>query len=247
MKTQLKLTAVALASLAAGAAATLAISFANPFRAQANTAPITHTDGDGTVHETFSFIAPEDGIAATHDGEESKPVKVFPQGIGLLNDKHLKSAFVLLAKARDKNGTVVGFASEMEEVAPQSNIMQGRMHMLSTWTLELPGRGTIFMYETEDASEFAKKVIVPALAFGKTWDQPWTFTTTTGPRPDGRGTIVGGTGEFEGVTGAFTEVTHLRKFTPDGQLSLTMELRLAYKKPEGNAARAGSGAETIPG
>jgi hypothetical protein len=230
MTSRFKLAGVALAALVAGASATLALSFANPFAAQPRSAALIETADDGQVLETFWFHAPADGIAATHDGEPSKPVKVFPQGIGLLNEPHLRSAFVLLAKARNRAGEVVGFASEMEEVAPQSNILQGRMQMLSTWTLELPGRGTLFMYETEDASEFAKNVIVPALVLGKTWDQPWTFVTTTGPRADGRGVIVGGTGEFEGVTGSFVEVTHLKRFTPEGRLELTMELQLAYTK-----------------
>ncbi len=241
MSSRSRLAAVALASLLAGAAGTLVVSFANPFAPRVRTTAQTDSDADGTIRETFTFHAPDDGIAATHDGHPSKPVKAFPAGIGLLNDPNLRAGFVLLAKARNRDGEVVGFASEMEEVAPQSNIMQGRMQMLSTWTLELPGRGTIFMYETEDASEFAKKVVVPALALGKTWDQPWTFTTTTGPRPDGRGTIVGGTGEFEGITGSFVEVTHLKRFTPDGQLALTMELQLAYRKAQ--TAATGSRSE----
>lgn len=231
MSPRFKLAAVAFASLLAGAAGTLAVSFANPFASGVRAQALLEQEADGSIRETFTFHAPDDGIAATHDGHPSKPVKVFPTGIGLLNDPNLRSGFVLLAKARNSAGEVVGFASEMEEVAPQSNIMQGRMQMLSTWTLELPGRGTIFMYETEDASEFAKKVIVPALTLGRTWDQPWSFTTTTGPRPDGRGAIVGGTGEFDGITGSFVEVTHLKRFTPDGQLQLTMELQLSYRKP----------------
>jgi hypothetical protein len=225
------LTLVALASLLIGASGALALSVANPFGARPRTAALTETSADGSTRETFYFHAPEDGIAATHDGQQSKPVKPFPQGVGLLDDPNLRQGFVLLAKARNRDGEVVGFASEMEEVAPESNILQGRMQMLSTWTLELPGRGTLFMYETEDASEFARKVVMPALLLGKTWDEPWTFTTTSGPRPDGRGTIIGGTGEFEGVTGSFVEVTHLKRFTPKGELALTMELQLAYRKP----------------
>ncbi len=181
---------------------------------------------DGLVRETFYFEAPTDGIAATHNGR--KPIQAFPAGIAKLDDKRLESAFILVAKARNKDGEVVGFASEMEDVAPESNIEQGRMIMHSTWTIELPGRGTLFLFEVEDASEFAKKVVIPAFTQGKTWDQPWTFTTTVGPTRDGRGVIVGGTGEFEGASGTFAEVTHLRKFTPDGQMRLTMELQLAY-------------------
>lgn len=231
MTSRFKLAGVALAALVAGASGTLALSFANPFASRPRSIALAESAADGSLQETFYFHAPEDGIAATHDGQEAKPVKVFPPGIGRLDDRNLRSSFVLLAKARNRAGEVVGFASEMEEVGAESNILQGRMQMLSTWTLQLPGRGTIFMVETEDASEFARRVVVPALLLRKTWDEPWTFTTTTGPRTDGRGTIVGGTGEFEGVSGSFVEVTHLKRFTPEGQLALTMELQLSYKKP----------------
>jgi hypothetical protein len=209
----------------------LVVSFTNPFSSRPRTAAIAETGADGYILETFYAHAPEDGIAATHDGDRNKPVQPFPSGIGVFSDPNISSGFLLVNKLRDKNNVVVGFASEMEEVAPESNIMQGRMIMYSTWTLEIPGRGTLFLYETEDASEFARKVIIPAKVLGKTWEEPWTFITTTGPAADGRGVIVGGTGEFLGVTGMFTEVTHLKKFSPEGEISLTMELQLAYKKP----------------
>jgi hypothetical protein len=227
MKSGVKLTAIIVGSLAVGAVSMLALSFANPLASRPKTAAITQPAADGHTLETFYFEAPEDGIAATHDG--NKPIQAFPQGIPAFSEKNLASAFLLVAKARNKHGEIVGFASEMEDVAPESNIMQGRMIMHSTWTLEIPGRGTLFMFEIENASEFAKKVVIPALAFGKTWNEPWTFTTTIGPHADGRGIITGGTGEFAGATGTFVEVTHLRKFTPDGQMFLTMELQLAYK------------------
>jgi hypothetical protein len=233
----MKLIVVSVGSLVVGAAGMLVLSFSNPFASRSATAAITETGADGYVLETFYARAPEDGIAATHDGDPNKPVQAFPQGIPHLNDEHIANGFVLLNKVRNKDGVVVGFASEMEEVGRESNILQGRMIMYSTWTIEIPGRGTLFLYETEDASEFAKKVIIPAMTLGKTWDEPWTFVTTSGPAPDGRGIIIGGTGEFQGVTGMFTEVTHLKRFTPDGQISLEMELQLAYKKPgQGGAA-----------
>ncbi|MBL8350788.1 MAG: hypothetical protein JNL87_10770 [Burkholderiaceae bacterium] len=230
MNTTLKLLAALLAGAAAGALGLLAASWAGVTGGRtAPAAPLVATGTDGLVHETLYFHAPEDGIAATHDGR--KPIRVFPNGITPLDDKALASAFVLVAKARNRDGEIVGFASEMEDVAPETDILRGRMVMRSTWTVELPGRGTLFCDQVEDASEFARKVVMPAFLLGQTWDAPWTFVTTVGPGPLGRGVIVGGTGEFEGVTGHCVEVTHLRRFTPQGEMTLTMELQLAYGKP----------------
>jgi hypothetical protein len=208
-----------------------------PIETGKNARGAADTPRDGrTIRETLYFRAPEDGIAATHDGDPHKPVRPFPSGIATLEEENIDTAFVLVAKARDANGVVVGFASEMEEVAPESNLAEGRMIMYSTWTIELPGRGTLFCFEIEDASEFAAKVLVPTITEGTIWDEPWTFTTTIGPAASGRGVIIGGTGEFSGVTGEFTEVTHLERFTPGGELALVMELQLEYQTASDRAS-----------
>lgn len=230
MNKTLKLAATLSAGAAIGALGLLAASWAGMSGGRAApAAPLVSNGADGLTHETLFFRAPDDGIAATHDGR--KPIRVFPAGIAPLDDEALASAFVLVAKARNRDGEIVGFASEMEDVAPETDILRGRMVMRSTWTVELPGRGTLFCDQVEDASEFARKVAAPAFLLGQTWDAPWTFVTTIGPGPGGRGVIVGGTGEFEGATGHCVEVTHLRRFTPQGEMTLTMELQLAYAKP----------------
>jgi hypothetical protein len=152
-------------------------------------------------------------------------------GIGALGDDQISRGFVLLTKLRDKNGTVIGFTSEQEVVSNETNLLQGRLLTASTWTLTIPGRGTIFLEEAENQTEFVTKAGLPALKLGKEWNEPWTFVTTVGPHPSGRGVIVGGTDEFAGTVGTFVEVTHLRRFTPKGELFGTIELQLAYRKP----------------
>lgn len=184
-------------------------------------------DADGYVREVFTTESPEQALAVTHDGD--KPIPAHPAGIGLLSDPRIVKGFMLLVKFNDKNGNIVGYGSEQEVVRDESNIMHGRMIMDTTWTVTIPGRGTLFLSEVEDASEFAKKAVIPALRDGKDWTVPWTFVTTAGPI-DGKGAIVGGTGEFQGVSGTFLEVTKLRAYTVKKGLHATVELHLTYKK-----------------
>jgi hypothetical protein len=221
-------TATVLAGVA-GIVGTLIVSVVNPFAKPVHAAaPISETSADGTIHETFHMDAPTDGIAATNSGD--KPIPPFPAGVGVLTEEHIAQGFILLTKLRNKEGTVIGFTSEQEVVRSESNVMQGRLMTITTWTLTIPGRGTIFLSEDENQSEFAKKAALPALALGKPWNEPWTFVTTVGPSPDGRGVIVGGTGEFAGISGTFVEVTHLRRFSKQEFVG-TIELQLAYRKP----------------
>ena len=126
---------------------------------------------------------------------------------------------------------MVGFASELEVMSPDSSLVSGKMVVDTDWTLVLPGRGSLFLAQIEDASDFVKQVALPVIASRKDWEGDWKLVSTIGPRPDGRGVIVGGSGEFEGVTGSFVERSRLTKFTTDMQMNITVELQLAYKKP----------------
>jgi hypothetical protein len=229
MKESTKLYVAALLAASAGVVATLIVSVANPLGSSVRpAAPISSVSVDGLVLETFHMDAPRDGIAATNNGD--KPIPPYPAGVGILSEQHISQGFILLTKLRNKDGTVIGFTSEQEVVRDESNVMQGRLMTITTWTLTIPGRGTIFLAEDENQSEFAKRVAIPALALGKPWNEPWTFVTTVGPEADGRGKVVGGTGEFAGITGSFVEVTHLRRFS-EKEFVGTIELQLAYRKP----------------
>jgi hypothetical protein len=226
---------VAMVSAIAGA---LAVSMTRESRQKSDSAASVATESaPAPTQETFHMVAPDDGIATTHSGD--KPLPLYPPGIGMLSDDKINQGFILLTKLRDPSGTVIGFTSEQEVVSSESNLAQGLLMTQSSWTLTIPGRGTIFLYETENQSEFLQKAGVPALTQGKEWNEPWTFVTTAGPDPSGKGLIVGGTDEFAGVSGTFSEVTHLTRFTPKGELFGTIELQLAYTKSQGTA-NAGS-------
>ena len=62
---------------------------------------------------------------------------------------------------------------------------------------------------------------------GKDWTGNWTVQTTVGPREDGRGIIVGGTGEFAGANGTFVEIDRVTRYTTDGAMMGEFELRVA--------------------
>ena len=188
------------------------------------------------ISETFHMVAPDDGIAITHSGD--KPLPLYPAGIGTLSDEKIKAGFILVTRLRDKDGTIIGFTSEQEVVSPESDLNTGVLKTHSTWTLTIPGRGTIFLDEIENQTEFIQTAAVPALMQGKEWTGEQTFITTAGPDASGKGVVTGGTGEFAGITGTFAEVTHLRRFTTKGELFGTIELQLTYTKPAAPAEAA---------
>src|SRR5262245_29836611 len=149
MRPNAKVAVAAILALIVGVIGTLVVSVMNPFsKVSRSAAPLTSESAEGFTLETFQMESPKDGIAITHSGD--KPLPLYPPGIGALVDDHIKQGFVLLTKLRDKNGTVIGFTSEQEVVSPQSNLLQGRLLTASTWTLTIPGRGTLFLEEAEN-------------------------------------------------------------------------------------------------
>lgn len=175
--------------------------------------------------EKFTMQA-SDVVAVTHDGK--KPLLPAPQGIALFSEPNISSGFVLLTKLRNQNGEIVGYAVESEVVAPESNIAQGILKTLTQWTLVIPGRGTLFLDEIEDSSDLGKQIL-PVILAGGVWDKPVDFVSTAGPSPEGKGVVIGGTGEFSGRSGQFIEITHLHQWSLKGGLDAGIELEISYR------------------
>jgi hypothetical protein len=156
----------------------------------------------GEHTETY-VVRPSGYIAATvANGSFVAP---FPAGIATLDEPAIRDGLVLLARLEDTHGNVVGFASEQDVIDLAS--MVGH----STWTLTIPGRGTLFLTQDETLAPLFGFLteMVAAGQLERTWDPPYVLTTTL-PRT---GLVVGGTGEFAHAHGRFREVDALHRIS----------------------------------
>lgn len=216
-------------SFVVGALAVVAILVFNPFVTPATLAlAITRADGTGHLVEIFTIDAPGDIVAVTHNG--SNIIDPRPSGIALFDEPALQSGLMLVAKIRNAKREIVGFAVESEAMDAASNPLLGKMRMHSEWTIVLPARGTIYVSQIEDAGTIGREIL-PSVMLGKEWNGKADFVSTAGPGPNGRGIIVGGTREFEGVAGSFVEISHLTHMSKKRGGVGTVKLQLAYKKP----------------
>lgn len=159
--------------------------------------------------ETFFTRLPADTVAVTA-GKYLAPGTRVPADIQPFSEATIEGGLADLQKIRNKAGEVVGFGIQLETWEPDAT-GKPKPEFETTWTVVLPGRGTLFLYQTEN----------PAILFSKVGEaraapQPWHGAiderTTTGPGPGGVGIIVGGTGEFEGQTGTFIETNQFTSF-----------------------------------
>lgn len=167
-------------------------------------------------------------IATTNGGAVG--MGTFPPGVPPLSEPAIRNGFMLDLKFADADGTVIGFGSELEVFPPgQSPAVQDEVRWQTAWVVVVPGRGMIFLEQIEHSGGLGPRVIQKAKTTGQDWVGDWWITTTVGPLDNGRGRIVGGTGEFATVRGEFVEIDHLTRFTVDGRMEIEVELRLFLK------------------
>jgi hypothetical protein len=219
----------AIALLTAGIFAGIGLVFLNPFsKAAPRAEAIRSVRSDGLIQENFIFRTATDSIAATHSGD--LPLPPLPQSIALLSEQANRGAFVLLTKIRNERNEIVGFAVESESVLEGSNLVRGVLETRTDWTLVIPSRGSIFLTQIESVGELSKQVM-PTVITGGTWKKTVAVITTSGPQPNGAGRIVGGSGEFEGISGEFVEFNQIRRWSVREGIDAVGELRLTYSMP----------------
>jgi hypothetical protein len=174
----------------------------------------------GALH--FTIRNPDDIIMATHDGHLALPY--IPEQIERLAGPGTEKALVLVGRLRNAAGVVVGLGTQMEYFDAVRD-REGRWLTHTSWTLQLPGSGTIYAFEHEDIPEALTSQLRDARASGKTWTGLIEAQTSAGPRSDGKGVVVGGSGAFEGAAGAFIELNSFHRIA-DGNMFGTVTLSL---------------------
>ncbi len=176
--------------------------------------------------ESFYIDMPADGIAVT--GGEHAPLLRFPPGIPEFTEENISTGLVVVAKLRNLSGQVIGFASELEVFPEQARAQFDSQNVIwdTAWNLVIPGRGMLFLFQQEHSGELARETMGKVRETGKDWNGDKSMVTTVGPAEDGKGIIIGGTGEFKDIKGTFIENNRMTRFTTSGEMFIAVEIRL---------------------
>lgn len=176
---------------------------------------------------SYFFELPADNLAFT--GGQKLSFARFPEGIPVMNDPKISNGLAVLVKLRDEHGEVIGFASELEVFPDQGQAGFGSQNVVwdTVWTLMIPGRGSLYLEQQEHSGDLARTTIAHARESGQDWVGEQSMTTTVGPNFDGTGAVRGGSGEFKEARGHFVEIVNMHRVTPDGEMTMTGELRLS--------------------
>lgn len=180
----------------------------------------------GQIVETFYMSADPHLIALT--AGPGGLLKPYPPSVQYLDEPNIANGLTVLSKVTDSNGVVIGFTAETEEFVPQPD---GSMAVIEEWMIKVPGRGAMMVAHNEDASTLFG-IIADMTANGETerFINPPIKVPTTIP---GTGKVVGGIGDFEGLTGTFTEYNEFSYLNlVDGTIGINLILEITYDQNE---------------
>jgi hypothetical protein len=180
------------------------------------------------TQESFFIKMPLDAIAVT--GGEHAPLLRFPENIVEFKEKKISRGLVVVGKLRNSEDEIIGFASELE-VFPfhaRQNFDSQNVIWDTSWTLVIPDRGMLFLFQQEHSGELARETMGRVRETGEDWNGDKSMTTTVGPAANGRGIIIGGTGEFKNIKGSFIENNRMTRFTTTGDMHIDVEIKLFF-------------------
>ena len=222
----------ALAGALAGAVLVLAVLYVFPFRHVDRTSRVLPAFlADAPDHETYRLRLSGDLVSVS----TSPAPAIFPNrpaGTPPLVEPNVNMGLALVTHIRNSENRVVGFATELEAAHEDSSFLRGRLMTHTTWTVVLPGRGVLFLYQTEDNWTLVTRFLLPSLLKGQPWHGRWLHLNTLGPGPQGYGEVIAGTGVFAGRKGHFVEVAELRDFQPNAVFEGVMDLLVSRDHAE---------------
>lgn len=211
-----------------GAVAAAALLFFNPLASKSGLSPVTVSDRD-TISLQYPAVA-KDSILYTNDGESRvypSPEKV--QQLWEAPVRRTSVQVVVLADSRDEPaGIGVKFMSESE----RTRLINGEALVDSAWHIHLPGRGSLFVEQTENYWNFLRNIVVPAYwSSGDNWRGTWFGSITAGPGSLGTALVSGGSGEFAGLESEADESLSARAYSlSDGPVAIDGRLTIEVSR-----------------
>lgn len=200
----------------------------NPFLSNRSLSPLSVTEAEVL---TLGFsAAPRDSIVYTNNGEATpRPV---PPKVLQLWEPPIRLTSAMVTMMRDGRGQPAGLGVKFSSRSEKTALLQGDALVDSVWYVYLPGRGSLFLEQSENYWSFLRDVVVPAYrSSANNWKGSWIGDLTNGPGALGVAAVTGGSGIFRGLETIAVESLNAHAFSTDSGL-LAGEGRLIIELPD---------------
>ncbi|MGI9232743.1 MAG: hypothetical protein ACR2RD_03855 [Woeseiaceae bacterium] len=184
----------------------------NPFIADRGISPLAVTNSD-LIALNFSAV-PTDSIIFTNDGTSLQ--KPHPEKVMQLWEAPIRETSAMTTVMRDARSQTAGIGVKFSSLSEQTRLLQGDALVDSVWYIFLPGRGSLFIQQSENHWSFLRDVGWPAYRNGASnWKGNWIGDLTSGPGVLGTAMVTGGSGLFRGLTMEGVESLSAQAFSAD--------------------------------
>lgn len=214
-----------------GAATTIVLMFFNPLASANPLSPLAVSDNE-LISLNYSAVA-GDAIVFTNNGNSQvrpKPAKVLQ-----LWEASIRHTEVLVTVLTNSRNAVVGLGVKITSDSESTRLIKAEMLVDSIWHIYLPGRGSLFIEQTENFWSYAREVIAPAYwSSADNWKGVWNGNTTAGPGALGTARVIGGSGEFSNRQMAAVEALSARVYSVEnGPLAMDGHLTIELRSEDG--------------
>lgn len=214
-----------LLGILAGAALLLAGMYFNPFAARQSLSPVAVSDDMLAVLD-YS-LAPSESILFTNDGESLR--KPYPLKVQELWEPAIQKTWVTVTELTNARGEPAGVGIKFSSESENSRPLRGEALVDSVWQIYVPGRGTLVVHQVENYWALLRDIVVPARwSSSDSWRGNWHGSVTMGPGALGTGRVVGGSGEFAGVSAEAMESVNATVYSAlEGPVAMKGSLTIA--------------------
>jgi hypothetical protein len=210
-----------------GAAIFIAGMIYNPFVVDRGLSPLSVTDSD-LITLNFSAV-PSDAIVFTNDG--GSRTKPFPEKVLQLWEAPIRLSSSMVTVMRDARSQTAGIGVKFSSLSERTRLLKGEALVDSVWYLYLPGRGSLFMEQSENYWSYLREVVLPAYrSSANSWKGTWLGDITAGPGALGTAAVTGGSGPLRGVKMEGIESLSARAYSADDG-PISAEGRLLIELP----------------
>lgn len=199
----------------------------NPFIVDRGLSPIS-VSGAEVMSLTYSNV-PSESIVFTNDGESSQ--RPHPEKILQLWEAPIRLTSAMATVMRDARSQTAGIGVKFSSQSERTRLLNGEALVDSAWYIYLPGRGSLFIEQSENYWPFLREVAYPAWrSSAKSWKGTWFGDMTAGPGALGTAKVTGGTGAMQGLDTHGVESLSARAYSAD-EGYVSVEGRLLIELP----------------
>jgi len=218
---------VLLAGVLFGVTLFVAVMIYNPFMAERRLSPISVTDAE-VMSLTYTNV-PSESIVFTNDGESRQ--QPHPAKVLQLWEAPIRLTSMMTSVMRDARGRTAGIGVKFSSRSERTRLLNGQALVDSTWYIYLPGRGSLFIEQSENYWAFLREVAFPAWrSSASNWKGMWLGDMTAGPGALGTARVTGGAGTLRGLDTHGVESLSARAYSAEKGL-VAAEGRLLIELP----------------